>query len=225
MMAEGRTRSHEILGIRVDEIDLRELIAFIRNSARSEGSVSIFYLNPHIWNMARSSSDLRVALGGADVVWCDGIGILMAARILGKPVPGRMTAPDFIDEVCRQCAADHRTVYFLGARPGVAQRAASLLKMRTPELRIIGCHHGYLDNPEEESNVVNEIRALAPDLLLVGMGSPLQELWLTQNLRTLNIKVGWAVGALFDHLTGKIGDGRGQITIDTGSGSVTLRKA
>jgi N-acetylglucosaminyldiphosphoundecaprenol N-acetyl-beta-D-mannosaminyltransferase len=166
--------------------------------------VSIFYLNPHIWNLARDDVDLRAALHAADVVWCDGIGILLAARILGDRLSARMTVPDFIDEVCRQCVLDDRSLYFLGAEEGVAGQAGEILQNRHPGLKVVGSHHGYLGVPEVEARVLEEIRQLAPDLLLVGMGSPQQELWISRNLQGLNVKVGWAVGALFDFITGRI---------------------
>ena len=196
--------SMEILGIRVDQVPLAGLLTFLRDGGHSEGPVSVYYLNPHIWNLAQDDPDLRAALDAADVVWCDGVGILMAARILGKRLLARMTVPDFIDEVCRQCVADDRSLYFLGGEEGVAWRAGDILEQRHPGLKVVGCHHGHLRGPEEEMRVVEEIRQLAPDLLLVGMGSPRQELWIARNLDKLNVEVGWAVGALFDHVSGRI---------------------
>ena len=204
-MISGRPfPSSEILGVRVDRVDWGGLLAFLRDAASSADPVSIYYLNPHIWNLARDDADLRTALDGANVVWCDGIGIRLGARILGQRLPARMTVPDFIDEVCRQCLVDDRSLYFLGAEEGVAGQAGKILQNRHPGLRVVGSHHGYLGVPEVEARVLEEIRRLAPDLLLVGMGSPRQELWINRNLQGLNVKVGWAVGALYDHLSGKV---------------------
>ncbi len=204
-MTTGRPfPSLEILGVRVDRVDLAGLLSFLRDAAGSDASVSVYYLNPHIWNLARDDPALRAALDAADVVWCDGVGILVGARILGERLPTRMTVPDFIDEVCRQCVVDGRRLYFLGSEEGVALRAADILQRRNPGLKVVGSHHGYLRVPEEEARVVEEVRRLAPDLLLVGMGSPRQELWIGKNLQRLNVRVGWAVGALFDHVAGTV---------------------
>jgi len=196
--------STDILGIRVDRVDVGGLLAFLRDAAKSNDPVSVYYLNPHIWNLARDDAEFRAALEAGNVVWCDGIGILLGARILGERLPARMTVPDFIDEVCRQCLADNRSLYFLGGEEGVARQAGEALQHRHPGLRLVGSHNGYLRMPGEEARVLQEIRQLAPDVLLVGMGSPRQELWIARNLRRLNVKVGWAVGALFDHLSGKV---------------------
>jgi N-acetylglucosaminyldiphosphoundecaprenol N-acetyl-beta-D-mannosaminyltransferase len=196
--------SMDLLGVRVDRIHLTELLGFLRDAGNSDRPVSVLYLNPHVWNLARNDSDLLAALDGADVVWCDGVGILLAARVLGSRLPERMTVPDFIDDVCHQCVVDSRSLYFLGGEEGVARRTAEILRRRHPGLKVVGSHHGYLGKPEVEAKVLGEIRRLAPDLLLVGMGSPRQEMWIARHLQGLNVKVGWAVGALFDHLTGKV---------------------
>lgn len=204
-MTSGRPfPSIEILGVRVDRIQLASLIVFLRDARTADTPVSVLYLNPHIWNLAKDDPALLAALNEADVVWCDGVGILLAARLLGKRLPARMTVPNFIDEVCRQCVIAAKSLYFLGGEEGVARLAAEVLQRRHPGLKIVGSHHGYIRAPEIEERVVEEIRRLAPDLLLVGMGSPQQELWIARNLHGLNVKVGWAVGALFDHLSGKV---------------------
>ncbi len=204
MTADRRFPSLEILGVRVDRIALTDLLTFFREAACSRGPVSVCYLNPHAWTLARDNPDLKAALDAADVVMCDGIGILLAARILGERLPARMTSADFIDDVCRQCVADNRSLYFLGGEEGVARQAGEALRRRHPGLNLVGTHHGFLAEPEEERKVKAEIRRLAPDLLIVGMGSPQQEVWVARNLRDLNVRVAWVVGALFDFLAGKV---------------------
>ncbi len=204
MTTDRRFPSVEILGIRVDRITLTDLLTFFREAAGSGGPVSVCYLNPHAWTLALDSPDLKAALNAADVVMCDGIGILLAARLLGERLPARMTSADFIDEVCRQCVADKRSLYFLGGKEGVARQAGEALRRRHPGLSLVGAHHGYLADSEEETKLKEEIRRLAPDLLIVGMGSPQQELWVARNLRDLNVRIAWVVGALFDFLAGKV---------------------
>ncbi len=196
--------STEILGVRVDRVDLSGLLAYLQETAKGDGRVSVFYLNPHVWNLARAAPDFKAALDAADVVWCDGIGILLASWLLGDRLPARMTVPDFLDDVCRQCVKNGRTLYFLGGEEGLAQKARGTICRRHPGLQVVGAHHGFLATREEERRLIEEIRRLAPDLLLVGMGSPQQELWIMRNLAVLNVRIGWAVGALFDILGGKV---------------------
>jgi N-acetylglucosaminyldiphosphoundecaprenol N-acetyl-beta-D-mannosaminyltransferase len=170
----------------------------------TEASRSIFYLNVHTWNLVRDNPDLCRALREADVVYCDGYGIRLGAWILGESLPTRMTAGDFLGDVCRRYVADGRSIYILAGEEGVAESAARQLEKGFPQLKIVGFHHGYLNTEEEAAKVIDEIRRLGPDLLIVGMGSPQQELWIIRNLDTLNVKVGWAVGALFDFVIGKV---------------------
>lgn len=194
----------DILGVRVDRVDLPDLLVSLCDITYTEAPRSIFYLNVHTWNLARDNPDLCRALKEADVVYCDGYGIRLGAWILGESLPTRITAADFLDEVCRRCMSDRRSIYILAGKEGVAQSAAKQLEKNFPQLKVVGFHHGYLRTEEEEARVMGEIRRLEPDLLIVGMGSPQQELWIARNLHLLNVKAGWAVGALFDFVTGKV---------------------
>lgn len=194
----------DILGVRVDRLDLPDLFVSLCDVPDTEASRSIFYLNVHTWNLARDNPDFCRALREADVVYCDGYGIRLGAWILGESLPTRMTAGDFLDDVCRRCMSDGRSIYILAGEEGVAASAAKQLGKSFPQLKVVGFHHGYLGTEEEGARVMDEIRRLKPDLLIVGMGSPQQELWVARNLEMLNVKVGWTVGALFDFVAGKV---------------------
>lgn len=194
----------DILGVRVDRLDLPDLLVSLCDVPNTEAPRSIFYLNVHTWNLARDNPDFCRALQEADVVYCDGYGIRLGAWILGESLPTRFTAVDFLDDVCRRCMSGGQSIYILAGEEGVAERAAKQLEKSFPQLKVVGFHHGYLGTEEEGARVMGEIRRLEPDLLIVGMGSPQQELWIVRNLDMLNVKVGWAVGALFDFVTGKV---------------------
>lgn len=193
----------EILGVRVDKVDVSGLLAFIQEALDSHVPRSIFYLNVHTWNLARANPDFLRILADADVVYCDGYGIRLGGWILGESLPARMTAPELVDEVCSRCAADGRNLYILAGEEGVAKSAAEKLENRHPGLKVLGYHNGYLSDSRVDSMVVEDIRRLSPDLLIVGMGSPKQEQWIHRNLQNLNVKIAWAVGAMFDFVVGK----------------------
>jgi N-acetylglucosaminyldiphosphoundecaprenol N-acetyl-beta-D-mannosaminyltransferase len=159
---------------------------------------TILYANVHVLNTAWTDSELRDVLNRADIVYCDGAGVALGARLLGYRLPGRMTGADWIEPLCEACAREGVSLYFLGGRPGVAGRAARRLEARHPGLRVVGAHHGYLAEPQVGAAAIAAVNAAHPDILLIGMGTPTQEKWIATHRHELEVPVVWAVGALFD---------------------------
>ena len=195
----------EILGVPVAAITRQQLFEWmvwrIDKGLRSQ----IMYANAHTLNLAYRSSMLRGAMQSADMVYCDGAGVKLGAKILGQYLPERMTGADWIHDLCEICQREHYSVYFLGGERNVASEAAERLSSQYPDLEIVGTHHGYFEHFGGEGHrICAEINERDPDILLVGMGSPLQELWLTGNFNTLNVSVGWVVGAMMAFVTGRL---------------------
>jgi len=192
-----------VLGVGVDPLTVEELHAEIGRLVRERKRGLVLNVNAHCLNLCYEDSKLRDFLNGAEVVFCDGVGVMLAARILGRRIPARITYADWAWQLADFAAARNFSLYFLGARPGVAQAAARRLKERYPDLEIAGVHHGYLDRSENEA-VVEEIDAAAPDILLVGLGMPLQEYWLMENGHRLDVGLALTGGAVFDYVSGKL---------------------
>src|SRR5207248_914759 len=135
---------------------------------------------------------------------CDGYGVRLAAKTIGLPVPHRMTGADWIWGLAALCEATQRSLYLLGSDPGASQEAAACLKRWYPRLDVRGTHHGYFEigTPHSE-RVIEHIAEHNPDVLLVGMGTPLQELWVDHYFERLDARVVWTVGALFDYVSGR----------------------
>lgn len=165
----------------------------------------VMYVNAHVVNQSRTEPELRGALRAADLVYCDGYGVRMAARVLDTPVPHRMTGADWIWGLAALCERQGRSLYLLGSEPPHAAEAAKRLARLYPELEITGAHHGYfdLDSPHN-SRVIEDINARRPDIVLVGMGTPKQELWIDRNAHLLDADVVWSVGALLDYVAGHV---------------------
>jgi N-acetylglucosaminyldiphosphoundecaprenol N-acetyl-beta-D-mannosaminyltransferase len=201
---EGRI---DVLGVGVDPITVDELHAEIARLVRSGKLGLVLNVNAHCLNLCYKDSALRDSLNGADVVFCDGVGVMLAARMLGGRIPARITYAAWIWRLAGFAAAEGLSFYFLGARPGVAQEAATRLRERYPGLRIVGVRHGYFDHSAgsaENETVLEEINATAPDILLVGLGMPLQERWLTQNRHRLDARVALTGGAVFDYASRRV---------------------
>jgi N-acetylglucosaminyldiphosphoundecaprenol N-acetyl-beta-D-mannosaminyltransferase len=162
------------------------------------------YANVHVLNTACRDPELRLVLNQADLVYCDGSGVVLGARILGRHLPGRMTGADWIHDLCATCQKRGLSLYFLGGEPGIADRAATKLVEQYPSLKIVGTHHGHYDHQGlENEDVLATIDVLRPDIVLVGFGTPLQEKWIGCNSGRLETPVVWAVGALVDFVAGK----------------------
>jgi N-acetylglucosaminyldiphosphoundecaprenol N-acetyl-beta-D-mannosaminyltransferase len=173
--------------------------------AAGERSKRVMYVNAHVLNKSREDPALRAALEGADLVYCDGYGVRLAAKALDVEIPHRMTGADWIWDLAALCEQRGASVYLLGCEPGVASLAAQRLRRAHPRLSVVGAHHGYIQtgSPHDE-RVIEDINARRPDLLLVGMGTPKQEVWVQRSMERLDVGVAWTVGALFDFVSGRV---------------------
>jgi len=191
-----------VLGVRVSNVTLSTLVEWVLASDTANETTTVLYANVHVLNAACSDPELQAILNAADLVYCDGAGVALGARLLGYRLPGRMTGADWIEPLCAACAETGTALYFLGGRPGVAARAAELLQGRYPGLRVAGSHHGYLADPAVCTDAIAAVNAASPHILLVGMGTPAQEKWIAAHRARLEVAVVWAVGALFDFVAG-----------------------
>jgi N-acetylglucosaminyldiphosphoundecaprenol N-acetyl-beta-D-mannosaminyltransferase len=197
----------DVLGVGVDPLVVGELHAKIEHLVRGGEHSLVLNVNAHCLNLCYENPTLRAFLNGAEVVFCDGAGVMLAARMLGRHIPERITYADWIWQLADLAANRGFSLYFLGARPGVAQEAAMRLKEHYPDLEIAGVHHGYFDHSAgsaENEAVVREINAAAPDILLVGLGMPLQDRWLMENWQKLDVRVFLTGGGVFDYVSGRL---------------------
>jgi N-acetylglucosaminyldiphosphoundecaprenol N-acetyl-beta-D-mannosaminyltransferase len=164
----------------------------------------VMYVNAHVLNQSREIAPLRSALEQADLVYCDGYGVRLAAKALEVDIPHRMTGADWIWGLAALCEAAGQSIYLLGSEPGVTAEAARRLNSWYPRLKVAGTHHGFFDiGSAHDDRVVEDINARRPDIVLVGMGTPKQELWTQHNAGRLDTDVLWTVGALFDYVSGR----------------------
>jgi N-acetylglucosaminyldiphosphoundecaprenol N-acetyl-beta-D-mannosaminyltransferase len=203
---DGATRpSAAIFDIPIDLGEPTELLQTISAWASERVTRRVMYVNAHVVNQSRVTTGLRDALRRADLVYCDGYGVRLAARVLNLPIPNRMTGADWIWSLATLCELSGQSVYLLGSEPPLAQEAAKRLRYWYPRLDVVGAHHGYfdLDSPHNE-RVIEHINDHSPSVVLVGMGTPKQELWVDRYADQLEGAVVWTVGALFDYVSGRV---------------------
>ncbi|WP_269933380.1 WecB/TagA/CpsF family glycosyltransferase [Aminobacter sp. HY435] len=191
-----------ILGIDVASASRQQALALLSGLIASKTFAKVSFLNAHNANIACSDSEFAAALSHF-LVLADGIGVDIASRLLyGAPFPDNLNGTDFVPALLRS-SDQPLTVALLGAKQAHADHAADRLAELAPQHRYIVVHDGYF-TAEEEPAIVAEIGSLRPDILLVAMGVPRQELWIERNIRAEHCTLPIAVGALLDFLSGSV---------------------
>jgi N-acetylglucosaminyldiphosphoundecaprenol N-acetyl-beta-D-mannosaminyltransferase len=191
--------STAFLGIRIDEMAPQEALGAICAQIEAGQKQRIFFVNAHCVNIAFQDARYLRVLKQSEWVLADGSGVLWGAKLLGLPIRHNLNGTDLVPQLCAEAAARGLTVFLLGGLPGIAEQAAARLQRASPSLRIVGVRHGFFQ-PEEEPALLAEINAARPDVLIVAMGVPRQERWVTEHWETLDVGAALAVGALFDFL-------------------------
>lgn len=166
------------MGVAFDRVTLPQAVERGAELARGAGWGYVVTANPELVLLAQKDPEYARILAGAAMTLADGIGVVYAAKVLGTPLPGRAPGVDFAGGLMEAMARDGLGLYLLGAKPGVAQRAAENLKERYPGLKVCGVHDGYF---QEDEPVVEDIRASGADVVFVCLGAPKQEQWIAAN--------------------------------------------
>ncbi|MZP43135.1 WecB/TagA/CpsF family glycosyltransferase [Heliobacterium gestii] len=205
-----------ILGTPVHRLTMAGAIQEIERRIKSGGRHQIVTANPEILYSAHHDPSIRQLLSEASLVTADGIGVVWAASILGKPVAERVTGIDLMADLLARAAKQGWPCFFYGGKPGrkeaspeeersVAEEAARRLCDRFPGLQIAGTAHGYI-SASEQAALHLQIDAAKPRLLFVGLGAPRQEQWIRDFFRatTLNDIVAIGIGGSLDVFSGRV---------------------
>lgn len=189
------------MGVGFDDLTMDEALARALSLMNEKKAAYIVTPNPEIVMLCREDEQLSKAVSEASLVLADGIGIIYGAKILGTPMKQKLPGIDFATELFARIAEQGKTLYLLGSKPGVADTAAKNLKVRFPGLQIIGTGDGYF---KDDTPVIEKINAAAPDLLLVCLGAPKQELWMQKNAPLLNVGLMAGLGGSLDVFAGVV---------------------
>lgn len=197
----------KIFGVRVDLLSKAELHETLAAYVENRQHALVLNVNVHCLNLSYKQPWLRNFLNRAEIVFCDGAGVMLGGRLLGYKIPERITYADWMWQLAAFAEEQQYSLYFLGAKPGVAARAANNMCKKHPNLRIVGEQDGYFDktiNRDENKRVVAQINLCQPNILVLGFGMPLQEKWLMENWDQLNVNIALTGGAVFDYLAGDL---------------------
>ncbi len=193
-----------ILSVRLDNVTYADARARVDTFLREGGFHHIATVNPEFVVMAQTNAEFRRVLNACALNVPDGVGLLWAARRLGTPLRERVTGQELVKDICALAAARGERVFLLGAREGIAERAATALTHKHPRLHIAGCYAGS-PAPEEDTPIVHRINASGARILFVAYGPPKQELWIARNApRLANVVIAVGVGGTFDTLAGVV---------------------
>ena len=167
----------DILGVGIDDLTLQEAISAGSALAEGEGFHYAVTPNPEFILSAKKDPAFRDVLNGADLAIADGIGVVYAAKLLGRPLKAKVPGIDFAQGLLTRMSHTGQSLFLLGAKPGVSEQAADKLRERYPGLLVCGTHDGYF---KEDAPVAAEIKAAKADVVFVCLGAPKQELWMAK---------------------------------------------
>lgn len=191
-----------ILDIPVDRISMEEATRRISEFVNSTSYHMVFTPNPEIVMLAKDNKDFKAVMKRADLIVPDGIGVVLASKILNDSLPERVAGYDLVQNTMKQAVDKGYRYYFLGSKPGVAEMAAEKMRSQYPGIQIVGTHDGYFKE-EQVPEIIEEINNSNANILLVALGAPRQELWIDQYRDQLqHIRVAIGVGGSLDGMAG-----------------------
>ena len=191
----------EILGVGFDNVTMDQAVAEGVRLADTEGTHYVVTPNPEIVEVCREDPEALEAVNSADLVLADGIGVVYGARILGSPLKGRVPGIEFAQNLMARMAQNGKTLFLLGAKPGVAEKAAERLQQQYPGLRVVGTRDGYF---QEDGPVLEAIRASGADVVFVCLGAPKQEKWMRKNGEAAGAHLLVGLGGCLDVFSGQV---------------------
>lgn len=192
-----------ILGVEITDLTFDAALDHVTRMIESDGTKALYFVNTHTLNCAADDPSYRDVLNTAETVFGDGTGVRWGARMQGRRVKGNLNGTDLMPALFERTAGRGHRFYMLGATEDTIARAAVHCATRFSGWELVGFHHGYVfDAPIEP--VLDDINEKAPDMLLVGMGNPLQERWIHDHRDRLDVPLVAGVGGLFDHWAGNL---------------------
>jgi N-acetylglucosaminyldiphosphoundecaprenol N-acetyl-beta-D-mannosaminyltransferase len=196
-----------ILGVHFSNLDEPELISLLDDRIGEAIKTQVCFVPTNSILAARKSKYVMDVYNSADVVMCDGVPVQWASKFLGTPLKQRLTGFDFFPHFIQHCAQNNYSVYFLGAKEGVAKQLATIYQSRYQGIRVAGYYtppFAASFSEAQNADMLSAINAVKPDVLFVSLTAPKQDIWIHQQLQHLNVKLAIGVGAAFDSEAGSL---------------------
>ena len=203
------TQKVTLFGMQVDALRMGEAVSRLLDWATTDDGQCHYLVTPNVDHavMFQEHAGLREAYAGASLVLADGLPVVWASRLLGRPTPERVAGSDLVPALFDGAEAHGgASVYLLGAGPGVAERAKANIQRRWPKVQVVGVYSpplGFERDERENAEILARIAEARPEILVVGLGAPKQELWVAKHRELLAARVALCVGATIDFLAGE----------------------
>lgn len=196
--------SNNILGVRFDNFTIEEFVDLVVKEIEAKKKFRIALSNPEFLLQARNNPELKKYLNSIEYNVADGIGVVLASRLLHQnPLKERITGTDMLPRLIEKAKDKGLTFYFLGGKPGVSEKAKQKFIEKFGYKGVVGLHHGYFDE-NLESVIIDEIRLLQPDVLMVCLGNPKQEKWIQENFHRLEARLIFGNGGALDYYSNNV---------------------
>lgn len=192
-----------ILGLPIQNITMAEAVEDVYPFLSERKSRIVVTPNAEILQAYATDPKVHETLLQADYVIPDGIGVVLASRKLGTPLKEKVAGVELAAHLIARCERDGKKVYFLGAKPGVAELAKANFLKKHPNLIVAGLRDGYFQ-PEDEPQIIEEINSLDVDMLFVCLGAPRQEIWMVEHRHLLKVGVMLGLGGSLDVFAGTV---------------------
>lgn len=200
-----KSSTADIFGIPFPKRGKDDTYNIISDMLSKRDNIKIFTPNAEILWKSKKDPSLKALLLSADMLLPDGIGTVLAAGLSGNAIPCRITGIDTAEYILSVAERKGLSVYLLGGKDGVADRAACALKKRFPKLEISGVHHGYFSSEDEKNGVLAHITRTHPDILFVCLGFPAQERFIVENTPKLPfLRLSMGLGGSLDVWSGDL---------------------
>ena len=194
-----------ICGVDFDNITMEQSLNLIEELIKTKKQATVFHPNVDCVCIARDDGELMEIYKKSNLLLPDGMPLIWASRILGSRLKEKISGPDLLPKICEMASRNKYSIFLLGGRDGIAKRAAEGFQNKYTGVKIAGFYHGYFDKKgNENSEVISIIRKERPDILVVTFGTPLQEKWINNNLKELDVPLCIGAGATIDFLSGNI---------------------
>ncbi len=199
------TRPHRIalMGCEIDNLTMSETLDRIGGFIADGGPHQHVVVNVDKLVEAAHDPQLRRIINECALINCDGMPVVWASRLLGRPLKERVTGVDLFDALMQRAAERGWRVFLLGAEEAIVQEVHRRYAARLPQLQFAGVRNGYW-NADEEEAIVEQIAASKADLLFVAISSPKKERFLGQHQARMRVPFAMGVGGTFDVAAGKV---------------------
>ena len=200
----------QLFGVTIDAVRMGEATDRVFDWVDRRDGICRYVVTPNVDHtvMLHENSQLRDVYEDASLILADGFPVVMAARLLGRALPGRVAGSDLVPALCQRADRQRRPLrlFLLGAMPGVAERAKLNIQQRWPAVEVTGVYSpplGFEKDDSENTRILAMIDEARPDVLVVGLGAPKQEFWVHAHAHQISAPAALCVGATIDFLAGE----------------------